>query len=95
MLQQGVTESQLIRSILDAIDFYIVNERNTNISYPPPYFGKNSNSWASSIMEIAPTKLPKDAHDFIGLDAASGVRIPSSYFTRICSPCKIQNPAYR
>jgi hypothetical protein len=93
--KQGVTEAQLIRSILDAVDFYIVNERNTNISYPPPYFGKNSNSWASSIMEIVPTKLPKDAHDFIGVDAANGVRIASSYFTRICFPCKIQNPAYQ
>jgi len=46
-------------------------------------------------MEITPSKLPKDAHDFLGADAANDVRIASSYFTRICFPCKVQNPAYR
>jgi len=93
--KKGITEKQLIKSILEAIDFYIINERNTNIAYPPPYFGKNSNSWASTIMQIVPADFPAGVYDFIGADAASDIRIDSSYFTRICLPCKVQNPAYK
>ncbi len=93
--KKGFTEVELARSILDAIDFFIVNESSTNISYPPPYFGKNSNSWASTIMEVVPAELKQGSSDFIGADAANDIRIDSSYFTRICFPCKIQNPAYR
>lgn len=93
--KKGFTETELARSKLDAIDFFIVNESSANISYPPPYFGKNSNSWASTIMEVVPAELTQGSSDFIGADAANDIRIDSSYFTRICFPCKIQNPAYR
>ncbi|ARU58890.1 hypothetical protein OLMES_4902 [Oleiphilus messinensis] len=93
--KQGYTAEQLARQILDAIDHYIINEKNTNIAYPPPWLGKNSNSWASSIMDVVPAKLAPNASDFKGADAAHDVRIPAMYFTGICSPCTIQNPAHR
>ncbi|WDE03871.1 hypothetical protein SG34_021215 [Thalassomonas viridans] len=91
----GITGKELVRSILDAIDYYVINESSANVAYPPPWLGKNSNSWASSIMDVVPADLPKGASDFIGADAGHDVRIPPSYFQRICAPCKIQNPAYQ
>lgn len=86
---------QLARQILDAVDFYIVNEKNTNIAYPTPWLGKNSNSWARSIMNLVQANLAKDASDFDGADAGNDVNIPAMYFKGICSPCKIQNPVHR
>lgn len=91
----GVTIEQLARQILDAVDFYIVNEKNTNIAYPTPWLGKNSNSWARSIMNLVQANLAKDASDFDGADAGNDVSIPAMYFKGICSPCKIQNPVHR
>lgn len=91
----GITIEQLARQILDAIDFYIVNEETTNIAYPTPWLGKNSNSWARSIMNIVQANLPNGAGDFDGADAGNDVSIPAMYFKGICSPCTIQNPVHR
>jgi len=91
----GITTEQLTRQILDAVDFYIINEKNTNIAYPPPWLGKNSNSWAQSIMNLVQANLPQGASDFDGADAGYDITIPAMYFKGICSPCKIQNPVHR
>lgn len=99
--RNGFTEHQLAQSILSSIDHYIVNERNEPIAYPPPWFGKNSNSWTNSILDIVPADLPTDVKtrrkitDFQGADAAHDVRIHQMYFKGLCQPCAVQNPAYR
>ena len=99
--RQGYTEQQLAQAILTAIDFYVVNEGSQPIAYPPPWFGKNSNSWTNSILDVVPADLPGNAKarrklgDFNGADAAHDVRIHQMYFKGLCNPCTVQNPAYR
>lgn len=101
MPKNGYTEKQLGLAILSAIDFYIVNENNQPIAYPPPWLGKNSNSWTNSILDVVPADLPNELKarqlhaDFKGADAAHDVRIHQMYFKGLCNPCTVQNPAYR
>jgi hypothetical protein len=96
---KGRSEKELAKALLKAIDFFVVNEHNQPISYPPPWLGKNSNSWTNSILDVIPAHLPdsdgRKFGDFAGADAGHDVRINSMYFTRVCQPCKVQNPAYR
>ncbi|MDO6545528.1 hypothetical protein [Photobacterium sanguinicancri] len=99
--RKDASESDLVNAIIKAVDFYIVNESSQPIAYPPPWLGKNSNSWANSVLDAAPTSLPTDprervkAGDFFGADAAHDIRINQMYFRRICKPCIVENPAYR
>lgn len=101
MPKNGYTETQLGLAILSAIDFYIVNENNQPIAYPPPWLGKNSNSWTNSILDVVPAELPSGSKarqqhaNFNGADAAHDVRIHQMYFKGLCNPCTVQNPAYR
>ncbi|MFT6908401.1 MAG: hypothetical protein ACJAS1_005100 [Oleiphilaceae bacterium] len=92
---KGISEAKFVRDIIDAIDLYIVNERSSNIPYPTPWFGKNSNSWVSSLLSAVQADIIKGGDDFTGADAGHDVQIDKDYFKGICSPCQIQNSAYR
>jgi hypothetical protein len=89
------SDEDLAEQILKAIDYYVVNEENFPIAYPLPWFGKNSNSWVNSILDVVSIRKNVGLADFDGADAAHDVRIDTMYFKGKCQRCKIQNPAYR
>ena len=92
---ENTSDEVLLKEILTAVDYYIVNEKSVPIAYPLPWFGKNSNSWTNSILDVVSIKKDENLSDFDGADAAHDVRIHSMYFKGRCVPCKIQNPVYR
>lgn len=69
----------LIKNVFECLRNYVDNETAEPIPYPTAGWGRNSNSWAQSVIEYSEGTAPGD---YSGLDLSGGMRIPKAYFTK-------------